>query len=43
MRLPGHVAGVEALRNAYIAVGAEAERERPNEKPNHGWQYSDTS
>jgi len=25
MRLAGNVAGVEALRNAYIAVGAEAE------------------
>jgi hypothetical protein len=37
MRLVGHVAGVETVRNAYTAVGADAEWGRPNEKPNHGW------
>jgi hypothetical protein len=42
-RLAGHIANVEAVRNAYTAVGAEAEWERPNGKHDHGWQYSDTS
>jgi len=37
MRLAGHVAGAEAVKNVCTAVGVDVEWERPNEKPNHGW------
>ena len=35
MKLADHIAGVEGVRNAYAAVGVEAELKRPNEKHNH--------